>query len=147
MYAYIHTYIHACASEREKLGLFTLRGEHRLRVFENRVLRRIFGLRRDEVTVVWRKLDNEELHNLHYSPGLIRMIKSRRMVRWVGYISRMGEKRIAYRVLSGKPEGTRPLGRQRYRCMDNIKIKPIEIRWGGVHWIDLAHNKDQRRAL
>jgi hypothetical protein len=75
------------------------------------------------------------------------MIKSRRMVRWVGYVSRMGEKRIAYRILGGKPEGKRPLGRPRCRCVDNIKIKLIEIGWDGVHWVDLAHDKDQWRAL
>jgi hypothetical protein len=82
----------------------TLREEHRLRVFENRVLRRIFGLKRDEVMRYWRKLHNEELHNLYSSPNIIRMIKSRRM-------STNGAKRTAYRILVGKPEGKRPLGR------------------------------------
>jgi hypothetical protein len=88
----------------------TLREEHRLRVFENRVLRRIFGPKREEVTGEWRKLHNEELHNLYSSPNIIRMIKSRRM-RWAGQVARMGEKRNAYRILVGKPEGRRPLGR------------------------------------
>jgi hypothetical protein len=73
----------------------TLREEHRLRVFENRVLRRIFGLKRDEVTREWRKLHNEELHNLYSSPNIIRMIKSRKM-KWAGHVARMGEKRNAY---------------------------------------------------
>jgi hypothetical protein len=84
----------------------TLREEHRLRVFENRVLRRIFGPKRDEVTGEWRKLHNEELHDLYSSPSITRIIKSRRM-RWAGHIARMGEKRNACRLLVGKPEGKR----------------------------------------
>jgi hypothetical protein len=88
--------------------------EHRLRVFENRVLRRIFGPKRDEVTGSCRKLHNEELHNLYCSPNVIRMIKSRRM-RWAGHVARMEEKRNAYRILMVKPEGKRPLGRPRSR--------------------------------
>jgi hypothetical protein len=99
---------------------------HRLRVFENSVLRRIFGPKRDEVTAGWRKLHNEELHNLYSSPSVIRMIKSRRM-RWAGHIGRMGEKRNTYRVLVGKPEGKRPLGRPRLRWEDNIKMDIREI--------------------
>jgi hypothetical protein len=82
--------------------------EHRLRVFENRVLRRIFGSKRDEVTGGWRTLYNEELHNLYSSPSIIRNIKSRRM-RWAGHVARMEEKRNACRILVGKPEGLRPL--------------------------------------
>jgi hypothetical protein len=82
----------------------TLREEHRLRVFENRVLRRIFGPKRDEVTGEWRKKHNEELHNLYSSPDIIRQVKSRRM-RWAGHVARMGEERIVYKVLVGKPEG------------------------------------------
>jgi hypothetical protein len=92
----------------------TLREEHRLRMFENRVLRRIFGLERDEVMGGWRKLHDEELHDLYSSPSIIRIIKSRRM-RWVGHVAPMGEKRNAYRLLVGKPEGKRPLGRPRRR--------------------------------
>jgi hypothetical protein len=86
----------------------TLRKEHRLRVFENRVLRRIFGPKRDEVTGEWRELHNEELHDLYSSPSIIRIIKSRRMI-WVGHVGRMGEKKNAYRLLVRKPEGKRPL--------------------------------------
>jgi hypothetical protein len=79
-----------------------------MRVFENRVLRKIFGPKRDEVIGGWRKLHNEELHNMYCSPSIIRIIKSRRM-RWAGHVDRMGEKRNTYRILMGKPEGKRPL--------------------------------------
>jgi hypothetical protein len=89
--------------------------EHRLRVFENRVLRRIFGPKRDEVIGIWRKLHNEKLHNLYPSPD-IRQIKSRRM-RWVRHEAHIGEDRKVYRVLVGKYEGKRPLGRPRHRWM------------------------------
>jgi hypothetical protein len=88
----------------------TLSEEHRLRVFENRVLRRIFGPKRDEMIGEWRRLHNEELRDLYSPPSIIRIIKSRRM-RWVGHVARMGEKRNSYRLLVGKPEGKRPLGR------------------------------------
>jgi hypothetical protein len=87
-----------------------------MRVFENRVLRRIFDPKRDEVTGDWRKLHNEELHNLYSSPNIIRMIKSRRIGR-AGQVARMGEKRNAYEILVGKPEGKRPLGRPRRRIV------------------------------
>jgi hypothetical protein len=92
----------------------TLREEHRLRVFENRVLRRIFGPKRDEVMGEWRKLHNEEHHNLYSSPDIIRQIKSRRM-RWAGHVARMEKERKLYKVLVGKPEGKRLLGRPRPR--------------------------------
>jgi hypothetical protein len=96
----------------------TLREKHRLRVFENRVLRRIFGSKRDEVTGGWRKLRDEQLHNLYSSPNITRIIKSRRM-RWAGHIARIGEerkkKKNSYRILVGKPDGKRPLGRPRRR--------------------------------
>jgi hypothetical protein len=124
----------------------TLREEHRLRVFENRVLRRIFGPKRDEVTGGWRKLHNEELHNLYASPSIIRMLKSRRM-RWAGHVTRMGEKRNAYRILVGNPEGKRPLGRPKRRWMNNIKMDLRQIGWDGMDWIDLAQDRDKWRAL
>jgi hypothetical protein len=101
----------------------TLREVHRLRVSENRVLRGIFGPKRDEVTGEWRKLHNEELHNLYSSPDIIGQIKSRRM-RWAGHMARMVEGRNVYRVLVGKPEGKRPLGRPRHRWEDGIKNGP-----------------------
>jgi hypothetical protein len=98
----------------------TLREEHRLRVLENRVLRRILVAERDEVTGDWRKLHNEELHNVYSSANIIRMIKSK--TRWGGHVARMGEKGNAYRILVGKPEGKRPIGRPRRRWVDNITI-------------------------
>ena len=91
-----------------------MREERRLRVFENRVLRRVFGPKRDEVTGKWRKLHNEELRDLYSLPNIVRMVKSRRM-RWTGHVARMGEGRGVHRVLVGKPEGKRPLGRPRRR--------------------------------
>jgi hypothetical protein len=103
--------------------------EHRLRVFENRVLRRIFGPKRDEVTGEWRKLHSGELHNLHSSPDIIRQIKSRRM-RWPGLVARMGEGRNVYRVLVGKPVRKRPLGRPRRRWGNGIRMDLREIGWG-----------------
>jgi hypothetical protein len=100
---------------------FTLREEHRLRVFENRVLRRIFVSKTDEVTGEWRKLHNEELHNLYSSPDIIRQVKSRRMRR-AGHVARMGKERKVYKVLVGKSEGKRPLGRPRHRWEDGIRM-------------------------
>jgi hypothetical protein len=123
----------------------TLREEQRLRVFENRVLRRIFGPKRDEV-IGWRRLHNEKLHNLYSSPSIIRVIKSRRK-RWAGRVARMGEKKNAYRILVGEPEGKIPLGRPGRRWEDNIKRDFREIGWGGMDWIDLAQERDQWRAL
>jgi hypothetical protein len=108
----------------------TLREEHRLRVFENRVLRRIFGPKRDEETGGWRKL-NEELNKLYSSPSTIRIIKSRRMILAV-HVARMGEKRNAYRILVRKAEGKRPLGRSRRRWVNNIKMDLREIGWYGL---------------
>jgi hypothetical protein len=98
----------------------TLREEHRLRVFENRVLRGIFGPKGDEVTGDWRKLHNGELHNLYSSPDIIRQIKSRRM-RWAVHVARMGEGRNVCRVLVGKPEGKSPIERPGCRWEDGIK--------------------------
>jgi hypothetical protein len=115
-------------------------------VFENVVLRRIFGPKRDEVIGGWRKLHNEELHNLYCSPSTIRMIKSRRMS-WAGHPARMGKNRNAYRILVGKSEELRPLGRPRRRWENNIKMDPREVGWGGMDSIDLAEDRDQRRVL
>jgi hypothetical protein len=124
----------------------TLREEHGLRVFENRVLRRIFGPKRDEVIGEWRKLHNEELRDLYSSPSIIRIIKSRRMRR-AGHVARMGEKRNAYRLLMGKPEGRRPSGRPRRRWVDNIRRDLGEMGWGDVDWIGLAQDRNRWRAL
>jgi hypothetical protein len=116
-------------------------------MFENRALRRIFGPKRDEVTGGWRKLHNEELHNLYSSPVISRMIKSRRM-RWAGLVGRMGtKKKNEYRILVGKPEGNRPLGRPRRSWVDNIKMNLREIGWDGIDWIDMTQDRDQCRAL
>jgi hypothetical protein len=107
----------------------TLREERRLRVLENRVLRRVFGPKREEVTGEWRKLHNEELSNLYSLPNIVRAVKWRRM-RWAWHVARVGEGRVVHRVLVGKPEGKRPLGRPRHRCEDNIKMDLQEV--GGV---------------
>ena len=100
--------------------------EHRLRVFENRVLRRIFGPKRHRVTGEWRKLHNEKLNDLYSSPNIVPVIKSRRM-RWAGHVARMEEGRGVHKVLVGKPEGKRPLGRPRRRWADNIKMDLEEV--------------------
>jgi hypothetical protein len=115
-------------------------------VFENRVLRRIFGPKRDGVTGGWRKLRNEELRDLYSSPSIIRIIKPRRM-RWAGHVARMWEKRNVYRLLVGKPEGKRPLGRPRRTWIDNIKIYLLEIGLSLVYWICLAQNRYSCRVL
>jgi hypothetical protein len=124
----------------------TLREEHRLRVFENRVLRRIFGPRRDEMTGEWRKLRNEEPHDLYSSPGIITVIKSRRM-RWTGHVARVGEKRNAYRLLVAKPKGKRPIGRPRRGWVYNIRMDLGEVGLGDVDWIGLAQDRNRWRAL
>jgi hypothetical protein len=111
-------------------------------VFENRVLRRIFGPKRDEVTGEWRKLHNEELRDLFSSPSIIRIITSRKM-RWEGHVARMGEKRNAYRLLMGKSEGKRLLGRPRRRWVDNIRMELGEVGWGDVDWIGLAQDRNR----
>jgi hypothetical protein len=124
----------------------TLREEHRLRLFQNRVLRRIFGPKRDEVTGEWRTLHNKELHDLHSSPSIIIIIRSRRM-RWEGHVARMGEKWNAYRLLVWKPEEKRPLGRKRRRWVDNIRVDLGEVGWGDVDWIGLAQDRNRWKAL
>jgi hypothetical protein len=123
----------------------TLGEEHRLRVFENRVLRKIFGHKREE-DGSWRKLYNDELHDLYSSPNIVRVIKSRRM-KWAGHVARMGEGRGAYRVLVGRPEGKRPLGRPRRRWEDNIKMYLGEMGIDGANWIRLAQDRVQWRAF
>jgi hypothetical protein len=115
-------------------------------MFENRVSRRIFGPKRDGVTGGWNKLHDEELYNLYSSPSIIRIIKSRRM-RWAGHVARMGEKRNVYRLLAGKPEGKRPLGKPRRRCIDNINMDLLEIGLNVVDWIGLAQDTYRWRAL
>jgi hypothetical protein len=115
-------------------------------VFKNIVLRRIFGPKGYEVIGGWRKLHNEEFHNLYCLPSIIRIINSRRM-RWVGHVARMGEKRYAIRILVGKPEGERQLGRPRQRWDGIIKMDLREIGWGGMDWTDLAQDRDQWRSL
>jgi hypothetical protein len=116
-----------------------LREEHRLRVLENRVLRKIFGPERDEDRF-WRKLHNDELHSLYFSPNIVKVIKSRWM-RWEGHVARIGEGRGVYRVLVGWPEGKRPLVRPRHRWEDNIKLDLREIGIDGVNWIRLARDR------
>jgi hypothetical protein len=111
-------------------------------VFENRVLRRIFRPRRDDVTGGWRKQHNEELHGLYSSPSIVRVIKARRM-RWAGHVTCMGELRGACNILVGKPERRRPLGRRRRRWEDNIKMDLREIGFGDVDWMHLAQDRDR----
>jgi len=115
-------------------------------VFENRVLRRIFGPKRDEVTGGWRKLHIEDLNDLYSLPNIFWVIKSRRM-RWAENVARMGERRGVYRVLVGKPEKKKPLGRLRIRWEDNIKMDLQEMGCCDMDWIELAQDRDRRRAL
>jgi hypothetical protein len=98
------------------------------------------------VTEEWRKLHKEEFRELYSSPSIIRVVKSRRM-RWAGHVARMGEKRNAYRLLVGKPEGRRPLGRPRRRWVDNIRMDLGEVGWGDVYCIGLAQDRNRWRAL
>jgi hypothetical protein len=125
--------------------VFTLGEEHRLRVFENRVLRKIFGPKREE-DGSWRKLHNDELHNLYSSPNIVREIKSRR-IRWAGHVAHMGDGRGAYRVLVGRPEGKTPLGRPRHMWEDNIKMDLREIGIDGANWIRLPQDRVLWRAF
>jgi hypothetical protein len=119
-------------------------GEHRLRVFENRVLR-IFGPKREEEEL-WRKLHNDELHNLFSLPNVVRVIKSRTM-RWVGHVTRTGEGTGIYKVLVGRPERKRPLGRPRHRWEHNTKMDLTEIGIDGANWIQLTQDRVQWRAF
>jgi hypothetical protein len=111
-------------------------------VFENRVLRRIFRPKRNEVTGEWRKLHNGKLHDFYSSSSIIKIRR-----RWAGHVARMGEKRNAYRLLVGKPEGRRPLGRSIRRWLDNIRMDLVEVGWGDVDWIGLAQDRGRWRAL
>ena len=115
-------------------------------MFENMVLRKIFGPRKDEVTGEWRRLHNEELNDLYSSPNIVRVIKSRR-TRWAGHVARMGEEKAVYRVLVGKPEGKRPMGRPRRRWVDNIRMDLQEVGYGYIDWIGLAQDRDRWRTL
>ena len=120
-------------------------GGKKLRVFENMVLR-IFGPRKDEVMGEWRGLHNEELNDLYSSPNIVRVIKSRRM-RWAGHVARMGEERGVYRVLVGKPEGKRPLGRPRRRWVDNIRMDLQKVGGGYMDWTGLAQDRYRWRTV
>ena len=124
----------------------TLREERKLRVFEKRVLRRVFGPKRDEVTGEWRKLHKEELNYLYSLPNIVRMVKSRRM-RWAGHVARMGKGRGVHRVLVGKPEGKRPLGRPRRRWEDNFKMDLQELGGSCGDWMELAQDRGRWREL
>jgi len=124
----------------------TLREERRLRVFDNSVLGRIFRPKKDEVTGEWKRLYNEKLNDRYCSPNILRVIKSRR-IRWVGHVAHMGEGRRVYRILVGKPEGKRPLGRPRRRWEDNTKMDLQEAGCEGMEWIELAQDRDRWRAL
>jgi hypothetical protein len=123
-----------------------LREERRLRVFQNRVLRKVFGPKRDEVTGEWRKLHNEEVNDLYPLPNIVRVVKSR-LMRWAGHVARMGEERGVQRVLVGKLEGKRPLGRPRSRLEDKIKMNLQEVGEGRGEWMELAQDRDRWRAL
>ena len=123
----------------------TLREESRLRVFENRILRRIFGSKRDE-NGKWRRLHNEELHSLYRSPNIVRVIKSGRM-RWSEHVARMEEGRSAFKILTGKPTGKRPLGRPRRRWEDNIRMDLEEIGVNAGNWVDSAQDRNYWRVL
>ena len=124
----------------------TLREERKLRVFENMVLRRIFGPRRDEVMGEWRRLHNKELNDFYSSPNIVRVIKSR-IMRWAGHVARMGEEKGVYRVLVRKPEGKRPLGRPRRRWVDNIRLDLREVGCGYMDWIGRAQDRDRWQTL
>jgi len=123
-----------------------LREGRRLRVFVNRVLRRTFGPRRNEVTEEWTKLHNEELNDLYSSPNIVHVIKLR-IMRWAEHVAHMGERRGVCRLLVGKPEGKRPLGRPRRRWEDNIKMDLQEVECGGMGWIELAQDRDRWQTL
>ena len=128
---YRTSYNFACCLYGCETWSLTLGEQRRLRANENRVLRRIFGTKRDEVTGEWRKLHNEQLNDLYCSPSIVRVIKYRR-IRLAGHVARLGGKRGVYRVLVGKPEGKRPLERPRHRWEDNIKMDLQDVECGGM---------------
>jgi hypothetical protein len=117
-----------------------------LRVFKNRVLRIMFGPRRDEVTREWRKLHNEELNDLYSSPNTVRVIKSRRM-RWAGHVERVGREEAYIEFWWGNMRERDPLERHRRKWEDNIEMDLREVGGGGMDWIDLALDRDRWRAL
>jgi hypothetical protein len=123
-----------------------LREERRLRVFENRVLRRVFGPKWDKMAGEWRRLHNEELNDLYSLPNIVRVVKSRQM-RWAGHVARMWEDIVVHRVLVGTPEGKRPLGRPRRRREDNIKMDLQEVGGGRGDWMELAQDRGRWRSL
>ena len=133
----LHVVLYGCET-----WLFTLREEYRLRVFENRILRRVFGPKSDEVTRERRKLHNEELNYLYSSPKIFQVIKSRRM-RWAGHVACMRERRGIYKVLVGKPEGRRSLGTTRHRWEGNIKMDIQEVGCGDMDRIELVQDRDR----
>jgi hypothetical protein len=124
----------------------TLKKEHGLKAFENRMLRRIFGPKRDEVTGEWRKLHNEELRDLYSSLSIIKILKPGRMT-WAAHVARIGKNGNAYRIFVGRPEGKIALGRPRRRWVDNIRMELGEVRWGDVDCIGLAQDRNRWRAL
>jgi len=124
----------------------TLREERKLRVFENMVLRRIFGPRRDEETGEWRRLHNEELNDFYSSPNIVWVIKSRTM-RWAGHVARMGEEKVCIGSWWGKPEGRRSLGRPKHRSVVNIRMDLQKVGCGYMDWIGLAQDSDSWRML
>jgi hypothetical protein len=124
----------------------TLREERRMRAFENRVFKRIFWPKRDEVTGEWRKLHNEKHNDLYSLPNIIRVTKSSRRG-WTRHVVCMVERRGVYRVLVGKPEGKRQLGRTRRRREDNIKMEHPEVECDDMDWIELAQDRDRWQAL
>jgi hypothetical protein len=123
-----------------------LKEERRLRLYENRVLRRKYGPKRAEVTGKWRKLHNEELNDLYSSPNIVWVIKSRRM-RWASHVARMGQSRGVYRVLMGTPERKIPPGKPRHRWEDNIKMDLQKMGCCGMDWIELAQDREKWRVL
>jgi len=120
----------------------TLADEHKLRVFESKVLRKIYGPKRDEMTGEWRRLHNEEQQGLYDSPDVVKIMKSRRL-RWAGHVARMGKKRRLYSILVGRPDGRRPLGRPIHRREDNIRRDLREVGVRDENWLDIAQDRIQ----